>query len=168
MSVLANMEASTGLVTAPRIESTAQPSAVPVLVNRQGVPLTQEQITALDEEMRREPEHPDTTCSPGWCLVRPAIVDGRVSHWDGYHRAEVRTVFVVWGLTIQVGLGQSAEGSEPVVHLRALENDCNGEEPYDVVMSPDEALAMATHLREAAVQVRREITQWHAQGGGAR
>ncbi|WP_173130514.1 hypothetical protein [Kibdelosporangium persicum] len=125
-------------------------------------------MTALNEEKRREPEHPDTICSPGWCLVRPQIVDSRVWHWDGYHRAGVRTIFVEWGLTIQVGLGQSVEGCDPVVHLRALENDCNGEEPYDVVMSPDEALTMATHLQEAAVQVRRDITQRHAEGGGAR
>jgi hypothetical protein len=126
------------------------------------------QVNATDEEMRHEPQHPGTTCSPGWCLVQPQIHDGRVWNWDGYHRADVRTVVAEWGLTIQVGVGQPAEGSEPVVHLRTLENDCNGDEPYDVVMSPGEAVALATRLQETASRVRHEIHRWHVQGGGAR
>lgn len=142
--------------------------SVPALFKPQLVPLTPEEIATLDEEMRREPEHTDQTCSPGWCLVRPVIVDGRVTQWAGYHRAAVRTVVVKWGLTVQIGLGQSFEDGEPVVHLRALENDCNGEAPYDIVMSPDEALTMAAELQETAVRVRHEITRWNAAGGDAR
>ncbi|TCO46447.1 hypothetical protein [Actinocrispum wychmicini] len=168
MTATKSMGASKRLEAVPRIaciEPDVQTAALPIRVDRHGNPLTHEKVTAIDERRRREPEHPET-CSPGWCLVRPLITNGRVWHWDGYHRAEVRTVHIEWGLTIQVGFGQSADDDEPVVHLRALENDCNGEAPYDVVMSPAEALATAAHLKRAADEVR-DIKRWNSENGAA-
>ncbi|MEV5302308.1 hypothetical protein [Amycolatopsis methanolica] len=81
------------------------------------------------------------------------IIDGRVEAWNGYHRAEVRTLEIEWGVAIRVGIGQSFEGSEPVVHLRILERDNKGEAPYDVVLTPGEAVYLGTSI--GAGQLRR-------------